>query len=67
MIVHTIDGVTWETVYAHMRSGSRTVKEGDYVTQGQTIGVMGNTGILVVNTCILNCIKGLGTSIRVML
>ncbi|WP_242315422.1 M23 family metallopeptidase [Bacillus cereus group sp. BfR-BA-01355] len=44
MIVHTIDGVTWETVYAHMRSGSRTVKEGDYVTQGQTIGVMGNTG-----------------------
>ncbi|MFJ8118355.1 M23 family metallopeptidase [Bacillus mycoides] len=44
MIVHTIDGATWETVYAHMRSGSRTVKEGDYVTQGQTIGVMGNTG-----------------------
>ncbi|PGW30425.1 peptidase M23 [Bacillus cereus] len=44
MIVHTIDGVTWETVYAHMRNGSRTVKVGDYVTQGQTIGVMGNTG-----------------------
>ncbi|KAB2399935.1 MULTISPECIES: M23 family metallopeptidase [Bacillus cereus group] len=44
MIVHTIDGITWETVYAHMRSGSRTVKEGDYVSQGQTIGVMGNTG-----------------------
>ncbi|MCW9133880.1 M23 family metallopeptidase [Bacillus paramycoides] len=44
MIVHTIDGVTWETVYAHMRSGSRTVKEGDYVTQGQTIGIMGETG-----------------------
>ena len=44
MIMHTIDGATWETVYAHMRSGSRTVKEGDYVTQGQTIGVMGSTG-----------------------
>ncbi|WP_459500014.1 M23 family metallopeptidase [Bacillus sp. C1] len=44
MIVHTIDGVTWETVYAHMRNGSRKVREGDYVTQGQTIGVMGNTG-----------------------
>ncbi|HDX9652500.1 TPA: M23 family metallopeptidase [Bacillus wiedmannii] len=44
MIMHTIDGATWETVYAHMRSGSRTVKEGDYVTQGQTIGVMGETG-----------------------
>jgi len=44
MIVHTIDGVTWETVYAHMRSGSRMVKVGDFVTQGQTIGVMGSTG-----------------------
>ncbi|WP_257151737.1 M23 family metallopeptidase, partial [Bacillus pseudomycoides] len=44
MIVHNMDGVIWETVYAHMRSSSRTVKEGDYVTQGQTIGVMGNTG-----------------------
>ncbi|PGC98178.1 M23 family metallopeptidase [Bacillus toyonensis] len=44
MIVHNINGVTWETVYAHMRSGSRTVKEGDSVTQGQTIGVMGETG-----------------------
>ena len=44
MIVHNINGVTWETVYAHMRSGSRTVKQGDYVTQGQTIGVMGETG-----------------------
>ncbi|MEW4206258.1 MULTISPECIES: M23 family metallopeptidase [Bacillus cereus group] len=44
MIVHNIDGATWETVYAHMRNGSRTVKVGDYVTQGQTIGVMGSTG-----------------------
>ncbi|OAK29836.1 M23 family metallopeptidase, partial [Bacillus wiedmannii] len=44
MIVNNIDGVKWETVYAHMRSGSRTVNVGDYVTQGQTIGVMGNTG-----------------------
>jgi len=67
MIVHTIDGVTWETVYAHMRSGSRTVKVGDYVTQGQTIGVMGNTGELVANTYILNCIKGAGMLVRVML
>ena len=44
MIVNNIDGVKWETVYAHMRSGSRTVNVGDYVTQGQTIGVMGETG-----------------------
>lgn len=43
-IVHNIDGETWETVYAHMRSGSRKVKEGDVVKQGQVIGYMGNTG-----------------------
>ena len=67
MIVHTIDGVTWETVYAHMRSGSRTVKEGDYVIQGQTIGVMGEQGRPVANTYILNCIKDAGMLVRVML
>lgn len=44
MIVHTINGVTWETVYAHMRSGSRKVNVGQSVKQGQVIGVMGNTG-----------------------
>ena len=43
-IVHVIDGQTWETVYAHMRQGSRRVKEGDRVRQGQVIGIMGNTG-----------------------
>lgn len=44
MIVHTINGQTWETLYAHMRSGSRKVKTGQTVKQGQTIGTMGNTG-----------------------
>ncbi|HWO78116.1 MAG TPA: M23 family metallopeptidase [Bacillus sp. (in: firmicutes)] len=43
-IVHVIDGQTWETVYAHMREGSRRVMEGDRVRQGQVIGIMGNTG-----------------------
>lgn len=43
-IKHDINGNTWETVYAHMRSGSRNVKVGDRVTQGQTIGTMGSTG-----------------------
>lgn len=43
-IVHSIDGKTYETVYAHMKSGSRTVKEGDKVKQGQRIGYMGSTG-----------------------
>jgi murein DD-endopeptidase MepM/ murein hydrolase activator NlpD len=43
-ILHNIDGITYETVYAHMRSGSRKFHEGDHVTQGQVIGLMGSTG-----------------------
>ncbi|MGM8214615.1 M23 family metallopeptidase [Bacillaceae bacterium W0354] len=43
-IVHEVNGDIWETVYAHMRTGSRRVREGDRVEQGQIIGVMGNTG-----------------------
>lgn len=43
-IKHTINGVDYETVSAHMSTGSRTVAEGDTVTQGQKIGVMGTTG-----------------------
>lgn len=44
MIVHNLGGDTWETVYAHMRKGSRKVSVGQTVKQGQVIGVMGNTG-----------------------
>jgi LysM repeat protein len=43
-ILHDINGQEFETVYAHMRPGSRKVKEGDQVKQGQPIGIMGNTG-----------------------
>jgi murein DD-endopeptidase MepM/ murein hydrolase activator NlpD len=43
-IKHVINGVDYETIYAHMQTGSRTVVEGDSVTQGQTIGIMGSTG-----------------------
>ncbi len=43
-LVHHIEGQIWETVYAHMRSGSRKVKQGDYVKQGEHVGDMGNTG-----------------------
>jgi murein DD-endopeptidase MepM/ murein hydrolase activator NlpD len=43
-VVHQINGQTYETVYAHMRSGSRAVQVGDKVQKGQFIGWMGNTG-----------------------
>ena|SRR5699024_10728088 len=44
MLTHNINGETWGTVYAHMRTGSRRVKAGDKVKQGQVLGVMGSTG-----------------------
>ena len=44
MILHSINGQTYETVYAHMKSGSRRFKANQKVKQGQTIGIMGNTG-----------------------
>ncbi|MFL6517961.1 MAG: M23 family metallopeptidase, partial [Bacillus sp. (in: firmicutes)] len=44
MISHNIKGEHYESVYAHMVTGSRTVSVGDTVTQGQKLGVMGNTG-----------------------
>ena len=43
-ILHEFDEQEFETVYAHMKKDSRTVKEGDAVKQGQKIGIMGNTG-----------------------
>ncbi|GIN93294.1 hypothetical protein J22TS1_43450 [Siminovitchia terrae] len=44
MIVHSINGQIWETVYAHMRAGFRRVREGQKVKRSQVIGIMGNTG-----------------------
>jgi murein DD-endopeptidase MepM/ murein hydrolase activator NlpD len=56
-IVHNINGQAWETVYAHMRSGSRAVQIGDKVKQGQFLGWMGQQGNQLVNTYISNFIK----------
>ena len=33
------------TLYAHMTRGSRKVKEGDVVSAGQVIGLVGTTGL----------------------
>lgn len=41
-ITHKINGVTYQTTYAHL--ASIKVKLGDNVSQGQVIGVKGNTG-----------------------
>ncbi|KAB7666056.1 murein hydrolase activator EnvC family protein [Bacillus sp. B1-b2] len=43
-VSHYINGQTYTTVYAHMRSGSRSVQSGEVVRKGQQIGLMGNTG-----------------------
>lgn len=42
-ISHNINGKTYTTLYAHMRS--RAVQQGQVVQQGQQIGIMGNTGM----------------------
>ncbi|WP_369900037.1 SH3 domain-containing protein [Bacillus manliponensis] len=41
-VTHNIKGETYTTVYAHLRS--RSVSVGQKVTQGQQVGIMGNTG-----------------------
>jgi murein DD-endopeptidase MepM/ murein hydrolase activator NlpD len=43
MIVHKLDGQTYETNYAHLRSGSKMIV-GQRVKQGDIIAYMGNTG-----------------------
>ncbi|RFU63925.1 murein hydrolase activator EnvC family protein [Peribacillus glennii] len=42
MISHSINGQLYTTVYAHLRS--KNVSQGQTVSKGQQIGIMGNTG-----------------------
>lgn len=44
LIDHVVDGQVVQTAYAHMTYGSITVEEGQFVSAGQQIGAVGNTG-----------------------
>ena len=46
MVDHGVDGSgnKWATCYAHMSAGTFKVSVGDYVTQGQALGITGSTG-----------------------
>nr|WP_289039285.1 M23 family metallopeptidase [uncultured Allobacillus sp.] len=43
-VEHTIEGQVYETVYAHLREGSRKHYVGEEVKQGETLGLQGSTG-----------------------
>ena len=43
-ITHNINGVTVDTVYAHMQRGSTGLKVGDTVKVADLVGTVGNTG-----------------------
>jgi murein DD-endopeptidase MepM/ murein hydrolase activator NlpD len=45
LIDHVVDGQVVSSGYAHMAFGSITVAEGDFVSAGQHIGDVGNTGV----------------------
>jgi len=45
LITHYIDGKQYTTLYAHLRSGTTIVSEGQTVSKGQKIALMGNTGV----------------------
>ncbi|MYL35493.1 peptidoglycan DD-metalloendopeptidase family protein [Pontibacillus yanchengensis] len=43
-IRHHVNGQLYDTIYAHMVKGSRTVRAGENVKKGEVIGFMGSTG-----------------------
>ncbi len=49
MIDTVINGIKVTTLYAHMRYGSRMVTEGQTVTVGQPLGLVGMTGLATAN------------------
>jgi murein DD-endopeptidase MepM/ murein hydrolase activator NlpD len=44
IIRHTVDGVTFSSVYGHMELGSLQLSVGETVTRGQLVGLVGSTG-----------------------
>lgn len=49
VIDHVIGGQSVQTLYAHMTYGTRTVSEGQTVSAGQLIGLVGSTGYSTAN------------------
>ena len=44
IIRHSIDGVTFSSLYGHMELGSLQLRVGQTVTRGQLVGLVGDTG-----------------------
>ena len=44
IIEHVVNGATVRSLYGHMQFGSLLVSEGQTVTRGQQLGLVGNTG-----------------------
>jgi murein DD-endopeptidase MepM/ murein hydrolase activator NlpD len=44
IIQHSIDGVTFSSLYGHMELGSLRLSAGQTVTRGQLVGLVGDTG-----------------------
>ena len=44
LLTHNINGIEYDTFYAHLKVNSVAVRAGQEVTTGQTIGIMGQSG-----------------------
>lgn len=66
MILHQISGQVYETVYAHLKSGSRKVKVGDSVKKDKLSALWAVQEIQQVSICILNYMLAAGMSLSLM-
>lgn len=64
MILHKISGQEYETVYAHLKRGSRKVKVGDYVKKDKLLALWEVQENQQVSICTLNYTLVVGISIN---